>query len=68
MRCAILRLTSRGVSPAKPRRARDSVETHAMTPRSAGGSFFTVGLQDQRTEGGAQGGHLRSGVQIGVFA
>ena len=36
MRCAILRLTSRGVSPAKPRRARDSVETHAMTSRRAG--------------------------------
>ena len=36
MRCAILRLTSRGVSPAKPSRARDSVETQAMTSRRAG--------------------------------
>ena len=36
MRCAILRLTSRGVSPAEPRRTRDSVETQAMTSRRAG--------------------------------
>ena len=38
MRCAILRLTSRVVSPAKPRRARDSVETHAMTSRAGQGT------------------------------
>ena len=35
MRCAIRRLTSLGVSPAEPRMARDSVETHAMTSRRA---------------------------------
>ena len=36
MRCPIRRLTSRRVSPAKPRMARDSVETHARTSRRAG--------------------------------
>ena len=36
MRCANRRLTSRGVSPTKPRMARDSVETQAMTSLRAG--------------------------------
>ena len=50
MRCAILRLTSRGVSPAKPRRARDSVETRAMTSRRAGDHPPPQASKDQRTE------------------
>ena len=65
MRCAILRLTSRGVSPAEPRRARDSVETQAMISRRAPSP---AGLQDSRAEGGAQDGHLGGGVQKGIFA
>ena len=35
MRCAILRLMSLGLLPAKPHMARDLVETHAMVSRKA---------------------------------
>ena len=65
MRCAILRLTSRASQAAKSARLRGNPIDDFMQGR---GPPSSAGLQDQRTEGGAQGGHLRGGVQKGVLA
>ena len=67
MRCAIRRLTSLGVSPAEPRKARDSEETHAITSAQGVGPPSAASLQDKRAEGGSQSGHLGGGILEGVL-